>query len=134
MKTNTWMSLIVLTAILCGCEAVKPQQKRAHEGRLVSAKQALGKVRELPEVRKEATRIKSESRGESEIVLEVDEMSARDGTPGDDYWNVIVYRSHDFGLGRWNTFLVGRKDGEILVDQEAGAPVTLQQWRSTRRK
>jgi len=126
--------MTILVMVFCGCEVVKPDQKRAHEARFVSAKQALGRVRGLPEVQKEAARVKAQSQGESEVVLEVDETRARDGTPGEDYWNVIVYRSHDFGLGRWKTFLVGVKDGEVLVDQETGAPVTLQQWRRMKRK
>jgi hypothetical protein len=104
----------------------------ARKGSL-SRDQAVATLMALPELQAWSTQIEKASGGKAHgAIMEYDEQLREYG--GKRYYQLSFIENSDDAAQRWESFLVGQSDGDILVDDDIeGTVLSLAQWRETKK-
>lgn len=104
----------------------------ARKGSL-SREQAVATLMALPELQAWSKQIEKASGGKAHgAIIEYDNQLREYG--GKQYYQLSFIENHDDTAQRWESFLVGQSDGDILVDDDIdGTVLSLTQWRETKK-
>ncbi len=104
----------------------------ARKGAL-SREQAVAALMALPELQAWSKQIEKASGGKAHgAIIEYDDQ-LRD-VSGKRYYQLSFIENSDDAALRWESFLVGQADGDILVDDDVdGTVLSLAQWRETKK-
>ena len=89
---------------------------------------AVALILELPEIKAWSNYIDQKSRGKVHAALLTPAKEPQD-IDGKRYWPVDFFESQDTHMHRWESFWVRIDGKEILVDDLADGPISLQEWR-----
>jgi hypothetical protein len=95
----------------------------------ITATEAIGIVRDLPEARAWSTFISEQSKGGAHAAMMVEPQQPKE-MEGKYYWSVNFYENQPTHFHRWQTFMVRLDGKEILVDDVvSGEYRHLKEWR-----
>jgi hypothetical protein len=99
----------------------------------LSRDQAVAALMALPELQAWSKQIEKASQGKAHgAIIEYDDQLRE--VDGKRYYQLSFIENSDDAAQRWESFLVGQSDGDILVDDDAdGAILSLAQWRETKK-
>jgi hypothetical protein len=99
----------------------------------LSRDQAVATLMALPELQAWSKQIEKASQGKAHgAIIEYDDQLRDIG--GKRYYQLSFIENSDDTAQRWESFLVGQSDGNILVDDDVdGTVLSLAQWRETKK-
>lgn len=103
-----------------------------HKGQL-TREQAVTTLMALPELQAWSKQIETASGGKAHgAIIEYDDQLREH--EGKRYYQLSFIENSDDAAQRWESFLVGQRDGDILVDDDIdGTVLSLAQWRETKK-
>lgn len=123
-----------MQASLAAQSATQPaaQATPVHKGAL-NREQAVTVLMALPELQAWSKQIEKASGGKAHgAIIEYDDQLRE--YEGKRYYQLSFIENSDDAAQRWESFLVGQKDGDILVDDDIdGTVLSLAQWRETKK-
>jgi hypothetical protein len=99
----------------------------------LNREQAVASLMALPELQAWSAQIEKASHGKAHgAIIEYDDQLREIG--GKHYYQLSFIENSDDAAQRWESFLVGLKDGDILVDDDVdGEVLSLAKWRATKK-
>ncbi|ATG91894.1 hypothetical protein [Methylomonas koyamae] len=93
---------------------------------------AVAKIYELPEIKAWSYYIEQKSQGKVHGAILTSSKEPKD-LDGKQYWPVDFFESQETHMHRWESFWVRIDGEEIMVDDLADGPISLQEWRDQKK-